>query len=541
MEQEEIQIVHTTVRIYHGDIRDLDADIIVSSDNNEFTMARGVARALLERGGPEILQEAQKALARKKMQPGDVIVTNAGQLNAKKIFHCAVCDDRVENPVALPGTVSKLTYECLLLADRFAYKSIAFPAIGTGPQQVDAELVSKSMIQKVFDYLHTTSTGLETITFSLYGEDAWQNFFRNFWKKAALIKFEETKPIRLTILRRNGTNYIDLTSNETISCIKVSKVSSKTLQKFSNALEEFATSGASKFYPGGLQELGEKLYQQLLGDVGPNVIQIRSENMFLKLDDDLLNIPWELCYEGKNIKNFLGLKYNIGRQVVVSPKFLGSSYQTRSLEYPLRILLLADPTETLPGALKECEEIHKELSKIVGINENLELKSGSEITLNGLLKDFDRYDIVHFAGHAYFNKKEPDQSGWEINRAKKEYLTAAVMAEHAAPPIVFANACESGIEVTGEELRTYQSQIVGIASGFLMGGIKNYIGTFTYVNDKTSIDLAVEFYKKLVTGETVGSSLRHARNYVFEKYPNNILWASYMLYGDPEFKLPEIG
>jgi CHAT domain-containing protein len=212
------------------------------------------------------------------------------------------------------------------------------------------------------------------------------------------------------------------------------------------------------------------------------------------------------------------------------------AYPTRSLKYPLRVLLLADPTETLPGAVKECDTIHKELAKIDGIKENLEYRSGAEIKLDKLLRDLSNFDLVHYAGHAKFVDNNPSESGWEINPDREEYLTASMMAAMNAPPIVFANACESGTQAIRQ---SYQIEIFGIASGFLMGGIKNYIGTFTYVNDVTSIDFAVEFYKKLVTqGETVGSSLRHARKFIYDKYgENHILWASYMLYGDPEFKL----
>jgi len=534
MEEDKFQIGNTIVKIYNGDIRDLTPEVIVSSDNTDLSMDSGVAKAILERGGPQIMKEVQQILARRKLKPGDVVVTNAGNLSAKKIFHCAVCDDNLENPVVTPYVVTKVTHKCLEMADDFACKSIAFPAIGTGPEQIDSEIVSKSMIQKVFDYLRNTATGLKEVTFALYSKADWQNFFRDFWQQAASLKFEEQKPIRLTILRQRETNYLDLTSSETISYIKTTKISSKTLKKYAIALEEFVTKGKSKNFS-SLQKLGEALFKELLEDIGPKLKRIPSQNLFLKLDDDLLNIPWELCYDGEE---YLGLKYNIGRQVVVSPKFYINSYQTRSLQYPLRVLLLADPTETLPGAIKECDKIHNELSKIDGIKEHLEYKSGAEIKLNKLLKDLTHYDLVHYAGHAYFDEKNPSESGWKINHEKKEILTAGMLATHTAPPIVFANACESGAQAIETEQR-YQSEIFGIASGFLMGGIKNYIGTFTYVNDITSVEFAVEFYKKLVTqGETIGSALRHARQIIFDKYgPDHILWASYMLYGDPEFKL----
>ncbi len=533
MDQEEIQIENTKVRIYHGDIRDLNPEVVVSSDNTEVSMDSGVAKALLEKGGTAIIQEVQQKLLRKELVPGDVIVTNAGNLSSKKIFHCAVCDDNVTNPVVMPHVVTLVVGRCLEMADDFSYKSIAFPAIGTGPQQVDSEVVSKSMIMKVFDYLRTTVTGLREVTFSLYAEADWQNFFREFWRTAGALKYEAEKPIRLTVLRQNQINYLDLTSSETISYIKTTKVSSKTLKKYAGTLEDFVSQGKSKHFD-SIKRLGMALYKELLEDVGPRITRIPSENLFLKLDDDLLSIPWELCYDGEN---YLGLKYNMGRQVVVSPKFYIRSYRTRAFNFPLRALILSDPTETLSGAKKECKQIYDALSKIDGIKENLELKEGTEIKINKLLKDLTHYDLVHFAGHAYFDDKNPQKSGWEIDPAKKEYLTGEMMAAMNAPPLVFANACESGASAIEKPI--FQSEIFGIASGFLMGGIKNYIGTFTYINDSSSVEFAVEFYRNLITeGETVGSSLRQARQLIFDKYgENHILWASYLLYGDPMLSL----
>jgi len=71
----------------------------------------------------------------------------------------------------------------------------------------------------------------------------------------------------------------------------------------------------------------------------------------------------------------------------------------------LRELLLADLTETLLDAIKECNKIYNELSKPDGIKEHLEYKRGAEIKLNILSKDRTQYDFVHYAGHAYFDEK----------------------------------------------------------------------------------------------------------------------------------------
>ncbi|HUY00234.1 MAG TPA: CHAT domain-containing protein [Candidatus Deferrimicrobium sp.] len=529
METKSIKVGKTTVSIHHGDIRKLTADVIVSSADTH--LSGMLEKAILEKGGPELQTEIDLILAKQSLKLGDVIITGAGALNAKKVFH-AITFDEEKHQVVTPFGVALTTYTCLKHADSLGLESIVFPAMGTGPGQNDMESVSKAMIQKIFDFLGSASTGLKEIKMCLYNPGAWSKFFEDFTLQAAKREIESALPVRLAILRQGEINYIDITTNETISIIETVKVGKKQIKGFATALEAFIKTGESKKYA-DLEELGIDLYEELLGPVDDRLKRLPSENLFLKLDDDLLSIPWELCHDGTD---FIGLKYNIGRQVVVSPNFYTQTSGSKPLSYPLKVLLLADPTESLPGAIKECNKIRDSLSKIEGIE--LTYKKGKEIELTSLLEDLENYDLVHYAGHAFFDKENPSESGWKIDLETDEVLTASMMAAMNAPSIVFANACESGTQSLGKE-KKYQGQIFGIASGFLMGGIKNYIGTFTYVNDVSSVDFAVEFYKNLVQKrETVGSSLRQARKFIIKKYgKEDILWASYMLYGDPQFKL----
>ena len=257
MQNEAILIGKTTVSIYYGDIRDIPADVIVSSDDVEISMSGGVAKAISDRSGPEVTEEAQKIVARRKLNLGDVVVTSAGNLNSKKIFHAITFDPKTETTVS-PFGVRKATYICLQKADEFGCESIAFPALGTGTGQLDMEAVSQAMIQKVFDYLGNTSTNLKQITFSLYSPGAWKDFFENCTLQAARIKIESAMPIRLTILRQADINYFDLTSSETISVIQKIKISDKQLKTFASALEEFVLSGKAKSFT-SLKELGTQL------------------------------------------------------------------------------------------------------------------------------------------------------------------------------------------------------------------------------------------------------------------------------------------
>jgi O-acetyl-ADP-ribose deacetylase (regulator of RNase III) len=83
------QYNNSILRIVFGNILDSSADVIVSSDDSLLTMGGGVSRAILTRGGTEILTDAAKKIP---AQLGDVVVTTSGQLSQKFIFNCITID-----------------------------------------------------------------------------------------------------------------------------------------------------------------------------------------------------------------------------------------------------------------------------------------------------------------------------------------------------------------------------------------------------------------------------------------------------------------
>ncbi len=83
------KINKTTFRVCYGDITELVADALVSSDDNYLTMSGGVSLSLLLAGGETIQREARKQIP---LKTGDVAVTSAGDLKAKFIFHAITID-----------------------------------------------------------------------------------------------------------------------------------------------------------------------------------------------------------------------------------------------------------------------------------------------------------------------------------------------------------------------------------------------------------------------------------------------------------------
>jgi Domain of unknown function (DUF4384)/CHAT domain len=66
--------------------------------------------------------------------------------------------------------------------------------------------------------------------------------------------------------------------------------------------------------------------------------------------------------------------------------------------------------------------------------------------------------------------------------------------------------------------------------------VQHYIGTFWEILDEPSSQFAKLFYGSVSQGESVGEAVRKAREKLIEAHgEETIVWASYMLYGDPTF------
>ena len=107
----------------------------------------------------------------------------------------------------------------------------------------------------------------------------------------------------------------------------------------------------------------------------------------------------------------------------------------------LRVLLVVDPTEDLPGAAAEGAAL---LPLLAEHRAEVESLAGAEATrdrLRGLLRS-GRFDVLHFAGHGYFDPNRPGESG--LLCAGDEVLRGVDLDGIGdLPALVFFNACEA--------------------------------------------------------------------------------------------------
>jgi CHAT domain-containing protein/tetratricopeptide (TPR) repeat protein len=278
-----------------------------------------------------------------------------------------------------------------------------------------------------------------------------------------------------------------------------------------------------------LKESGQLFRDELFSaHIKEQISTGQADQLILTLDDQLVHVPWELLHDGQR---FLCQQFAMGRVVRTRQPMI--SAPERVLALPLKMLVLADPDGDLKAAYNEGICIR---DFVETLQDNVRVGFRSE----GAQADFIRaklrqFDIVHFAGHADYDEQHPERSGWRLGR---ERLTAADILKMAGtgnmPALIFVNGCQSARADMGGVHYGAQVPIFGLANAFILSGVKHYLGTSWEIPDDSSRQFAIAFYHHLFKGFSVGTAVRAARQMLIDQLgEHNIIWASYMLYGDP--------
>ena len=300
--------------------------------------------------------------------------------------------------------------------------------------------------------------------------------------------------------------------------------------------EKFTHAGMGKFGAGlAALVLDEAIAAGLQGCAGSHLVVVH--------DAEASRIPWEtLCLGGK----FPALQGGMSRRYIAANLSVAKWLEARREDEWLDVLLVVNPTEDLDGAKEE----GKRVQALLGGRQRVRLTriEGESATRARLRAEFGsgKYDILHYAGHAYFDPARVARSGVLCADGP---LTGAELAELGSlPGLVFFNACESarvrkrmvdkGRHVT-RNLRERIERSVGLAEAFLRGGVANYIGTYWPVGDASAKEFADVLYGALLAGETLADAIRKGRSKVAAiKSPD---WADYIFYGSADFRVKKTG
>ncbi|WDF45569.1 O-acetyl-ADP-ribose deacetylase [Chryseobacterium sp. KACC 21268] len=141
------------ITIIKGDITKVSADAIVNAANSSLLGGGGVDGAIHKAGGPEILEDCRKIIAREGgCRTGQAVITTAGRLPAKYVIHTVgpVWNDGFSNE---KEKLKNCYQNSLSLAVENHCTSIAFPNISTGIYGYPKEQAAVIAIKTVKDFL----------------------------------------------------------------------------------------------------------------------------------------------------------------------------------------------------------------------------------------------------------------------------------------------------------------------------------------------------------------------------------------------------
>jgi O-acetyl-ADP-ribose deacetylase len=132
-----------------GDVLDEEVDVMISSANPWLNMSGGVNGAILARGGDSVQSELHAYLGdlgQSAVEPGTVVVTNPGPINAKQILHAVAIDPFYDSSVEI---VERTVRNALVTAARLGARTVAMPALATGYGHLSMEDFAAGFAQAV--------------------------------------------------------------------------------------------------------------------------------------------------------------------------------------------------------------------------------------------------------------------------------------------------------------------------------------------------------------------------------------------------------
>lgn len=170
----EVQVTVNQSRLIltQGDITRQSTDAIVNAANSSLMGGGGVDGAIHRAGGPAILEDCKKIVARQGPLPtGQAVITTGGNLKAKYVIHTV-------GPVWYGGRsgeaelLSSAYRESLKLAAAEGLKSIAFPSISTGAYGYPIKEAARVALETVITFLKEQAMSVKEVSFALFGAEA---------------------------------------------------------------------------------------------------------------------------------------------------------------------------------------------------------------------------------------------------------------------------------------------------------------------------------------------------------------------------------
>jgi O-acetyl-ADP-ribose deacetylase (regulator of RNase III) len=177
MEQpKQVTINGAKLTIAQGDITRQVTDAIVNAANSSLMGGGGVDGAIHRAGGPAILEDCKKIVAKQGRLPtGEAVITTGGNLKARHVIHTVgpVWHGGGQNEARLLASAYR---ESLNLAAEHGLTSVSFPSISTGAYRYPLDQAAEIALKTVVSFLGEKTTSIKEIVFVLFDSRTYQEY-----------------------------------------------------------------------------------------------------------------------------------------------------------------------------------------------------------------------------------------------------------------------------------------------------------------------------------------------------------------------------
>jgi O-acetyl-ADP-ribose deacetylase (regulator of RNase III) len=170
-----LKIKQSVLSLIQGDITRQATDAIVNAANSGLMGGGGVDGAIHRAGGPAILEECKRIVARQGRLPaGQAVITTAGNMKSKHVIHTV-------GPIwsggnhGEPGLLASAYRESLKLAAANKLASISFPSISTGVYGYPVDKAAVIAINEVVSFL-SALTSIKEVIFVLFDNHTYETY-----------------------------------------------------------------------------------------------------------------------------------------------------------------------------------------------------------------------------------------------------------------------------------------------------------------------------------------------------------------------------
>ncbi|MCP4570144.1 MAG: macro domain-containing protein [FCB group bacterium] len=144
---EEVKVGDSIIRLYQGDITDLEIESFVYYATHDLNLGSGFGTAIAIRGGPTVQQELNEM---DPLQTTEAVISAAGEMKADYIIHAVGPRFQEED---IESKLEKTILSALKKAEDKGIKAVAFPAMGAGFYGIPLAVSARVTLTTLKEYL----------------------------------------------------------------------------------------------------------------------------------------------------------------------------------------------------------------------------------------------------------------------------------------------------------------------------------------------------------------------------------------------------